>query len=107
MEYFSIIGIAILVAIVIGFYMFYIRLNDSNHKVEELKRTLRSIEKEHNQLAASQVQQRSGTDNSNRTSRVSIVDPVTHEKEREREHEREHEREREKEHEKRICPCNQ
>lgn len=44
MEYLTIIGVAILVLIIVGFYMFYCRLNESNHRVEELKRTVRLLD---------------------------------------------------------------
>lgn len=43
-EYQTIIGVGILVIVIIGFYLFYCRLNDNNHKVEEIKRALRLLD---------------------------------------------------------------
>lgn len=45
MDYLIIIGIVILIIVVIGFYIFYCRLNDNNLRVKELERNVRIIEK--------------------------------------------------------------
>ncbi|MEX0598357.1 MAG: hypothetical protein WD512_17855, partial [Candidatus Paceibacterota bacterium] len=44
MEYLTILGVAILVSVIIGFYMFYCRLNDSNTRVKELERNIRILD---------------------------------------------------------------
>jgi hypothetical protein len=44
MEYLTILGVAILVSIIIGFYIFYCRLNDSNTRVKELERNIRILD---------------------------------------------------------------
>lgn len=44
MEYLTIIGVAILVSILVGFYIFYCRLNDSNTRVKELERNIRILD---------------------------------------------------------------
>lgn len=66
MEYLTIIGVAILVSIVIGFYLFYCRLNDSNSRVKQLEREIRLLD-ETQEIQGAQIQkkisQRGGSNN--------------------------------------------
>lgn len=63
MEYLTLIGIAILIIVVIGFYMFYMRLNDSNTRVEELRRTVKLLDKDNldMQNKVNELNQNAGT----------------------------------------------